>query len=98
MGVFGHPRACAMGFGMAITSGVSMNGCDGGAMSACPVPRRFWFRIAAQALDAGDHTTGRGPFAAVLGQACASSCVAAPEALLSTRTNAQPPRLAAGEA
>ena len=86
-----------MGFGMAITRGVRMNAFDGGARSGWFLSRRFWLRMAPQALDAGDHTTGLGPLTSTLGQPSASSCIPTPEDLRCTRTTAQPPFFAASE-
>ena len=54
--------------------------------------------MAPQALDAGDQITGLAPLVASSGQPSASSCIASPEDLRSTRTKVQPPSLAAGEA
>src|SRR5205085_704736 len=85
MGFDGQPSAVAIGRGMAMTSGVSMNGLAAGAIAGWPASRRFWLRMAAHALDAGDQTTGRGPLPS--GQPSASSCMAAPDAFVSTRTN-----------
>src|SRR5437870_971367 len=81
---------------MAMTSGVSMNGFDAGAIGGCPASARFWLRMAAHELAAGDHTTGRGPLPPGSGQPPASSCMAVPEAFFSTRTTTQPLALAAG--
>src|SRR5438105_1431337 len=84
-----------MGRGMAMTSGVSMNGWDLGAIGGCPASDRFWFRMAPHELAAGDQTTGRGPFVPGSGQPSASSCMASPDALLWMRTNTHPLRRAA---
>src|SRR3954447_10945428 len=72
---------------MAITSGVSMNGTGSLAIGASPWSARRWFTIAAHALDAGDHTSGFGPFEDSSGHPFASSVAAPPDALLYGRTN-----------
>src|SRR5687768_7151880 len=86
-----------MGRGMAMTSGVRMNGRDAGACAGRPATESFWLRMAPQALDAGDQITGFVPLLASSGQPSARSCIASPDDLRSTRTNVQPPSLAAGE-
>ena len=53
--------ASAIGFGMAMTSGVSMKGVPSPAIGPSPASVRRWSTMAPQALDAGDQTTGRGP-------------------------------------
>ena len=82
---------------MAITSGVSMNGSDGGAIAGSPFVGQALVRGSRPTTTRrGDHTTGRGPFAAGSGQPSVSSCIAAPDALTCTRTNAHlPPRSSA---
>ena len=71
-----------MGLGMAMTSGVSMNGRPAGA-SVRPASS---LTMAAQPLAAGDQMTGWGPLASGSGQPCSRSLAAAPEALRVTRT------------
>src|SRR5215217_5719738 len=61
IGVFGQPSDSAMGRGMAMTSGVRMNGRDAGAWAGCPATDRRWLSMAPQALDAGDQITGLVP-------------------------------------
>src|SRR4051812_44878112 len=80
---------------MAMTSGVRMNGFDAGAWAGWPATESFWLRMAPHALDAGDQITGLAPLVASSGQPSASSCMASPEDFRSTRTNEQPPSLAA---
>src|SRR5215213_2244447 len=97
MGVFGQPSASAMGRGMAMTRGVRMNGRDAGACAGRPATESLWLRIAPHALEAGDQMTGFVPLLASSGQPSERSCMASPEDLRSTRTNEQPPSLAADD-
>ena len=78
IGVSGHPRASAIGWGMAMTSGVSMNGVPAGASSA---PARS-LTMPAQPDAAGDQITGRVPLASGFGQPSTMSWAAPPDALL----------------
>src|SRR5688572_5979719 len=92
MGVSGHPRAWAMGRGMAITSGVSMNDlAPAGATALSPLLASCWFTTAPQELAAGDQMTGFGPSAASSVQPLTSAVAPAPEDLRCTRTTTQPP-------
>src|SRR5215212_4598081 len=95
-GVSGYPRASAMGSGMAMTSGVSMNGSLSGAMAEPPSSVRRWFNTAPHALEAGDHTTGRGPSTSS-SQPSYSNVVDAPEDLAWGRTNTHLPPTSASE-
>ena len=63
IGSSGHPRASAIGSGMAMTSGVSMNGVPSPAMGSSPCWASRWSTMAPQPLKAGDQMTGRGPSA-----------------------------------
>src|SRR5881394_73566 len=61
IGVFGHPRASAIGRGMAMTSGVRMNGRGlVGAMGAWPCDASASFSTPPQAAAAGVQITGWG--------------------------------------
>src|SRR5688572_13859233 len=80
-----------MGCGMAITSGVSMNGVPGGAIV---LPARS-LTIAPQPELAGDQITGCGPFDSGSGQPSTISWAAAPDALRAGRTNTQSPSASA---
>src|ERR687885_2925776 len=91
MGVLGQPSASAIGRGMAMTRGVSMNGLAAGAMAAWPFWRSFSFRMAAHELAAGDHTTGCGPIDGTSDHPSASCCMAVPDETFCTRTKVQPP-------
>ena len=71
-----------MGLGMAMTSGVCMNGRPAGA-SVRPTSS---FTMPAQPLAAGDQMTGCGPLFSGSGQPCSRSLAAAPEDLRVTRT------------
>ena len=42
-GVFGYPSASAIGFGIAMTSGVSCSGVPAGAIAFFPASARRWF-------------------------------------------------------
>ena len=42
-GVFGYPSASAIGFGIAMTSGVSCRGVPAGAIAFFPASARRWF-------------------------------------------------------
>ena len=42
-GVFGYPSASAIGFGIAMTSGVSCSGVPAGAIAFLPASARRWF-------------------------------------------------------
>src|SRR5687767_7633301 len=54
MGVAGYPRASAIGLGMAITSGVTMNGlASAGAIGASPRSVSRWLRMAPHDAAAG---------------------------------------------
>ncbi len=79
-----------MGRGMAMTSGVFMNGVPWPAMAGSPWSASRWSRMAPQPLAAGDQMTGRGP-SADSSHPSASSCMAAPEALVLGRTNTHAP-------
>ncbi len=72
-----------MGLGMAMTSGVCMNGRPAGA-SVRPTSS---LTMPAQPLAAGDQMTGCGPLFSGSGQPCSSSVAAAPEDLRVTRTD-----------
>src|SRR5437763_10479345 len=91
IGVAGHPSASAIGLGMAITRGVTWMGlASAGAIAGWPWSARRWLTTAPHDDAAGDHTTGRGPFAGSSGQPEASRSAAAPDDLLSTFTVEQP--------
>ena len=62
----GQPSASAIGLGMAMTSGVIMNGVPLLAIAGSPWSASRWSRIAPQALDAGDQMTGAGPLPSVV--------------------------------
>ncbi len=85
IGSFGQPSASAIGWGMAMTSGVSMNGVPAGASSA---PARS-LTMPAHADAAGDQMTGGSPFASGFGQPSGISVAARPDATLRGRTNTQ---------
>ncbi len=92
MAALGQPMASAMGFGMAMTRGVSMNALASvGAMAGWPAVDSRWLRTAPQAEDAGDQITGRGPLVASSGQPSTSSDIPTPDDLRWTRTNAHRP-------
>ena len=75
----GQPSATAISFGIAMTSGLTISGVPSGAISGRPLSVRRWFRINRHEFEAGDHTTGFGPFCVGLGQPSSSSVVAAPD-------------------
>jgi hypothetical protein len=78
-GVAGHPNAWAIGFGMAITSGVTWMGlASAGAIAGWPWSARRWLTIAPHEAAAGDQTTGRVPSS---GHCEESRSAAAPEDL-----------------
>src|SRR3989442_8739108 len=73
IGVVGHPKASAMGRGMAITSGVSWKGLASlGAMGGWPWSARRWLTTAPHDDAAGDQITGLGPLVASSGHPVAS--------------------------
>src|SRR6185369_8908503 len=76
-----------MGFGIAMTSGVSMKGFDGSVIGAWPASISRWFTTAPHALAAGDQITGCGPLVPGSGHPAASNAAPAPDALLFGRTN-----------
>src|SRR4051794_30428799 len=78
IGLAGYPSASARGFGMAITSGVTMNGSPPLTIAPCPASMRFWLTTAPHDDAAGDHTTGRGPLI-FSSQFVNSSVAAAPD-------------------
>src|SRR3954462_14864132 len=92
IGLLGQPSTCAIGLGMAIVSGV--RAIDGGL----PSPTRAGWSLVvasyrssvAQPVDAGLHTSGRGPSTASF-QPRASAVVAPPLALVRTTTRAHLP-------
>ena len=98
-GVCGYPRASAIGRGIAITSGVSMNDLPGVVTyAALPPSARRWSSTAPQVLADGDQMTGRGPFTLGFGQSAASNDAAAPDDCFCTLTRTQlPPALASLE-
>ena len=55
-----------MGSGMAMTSGVCMNGSASPTIGSWPSSARRWLRIAPQVEAAGDQITGRGPSACLV--------------------------------
>ena len=71
-----------MGWGMAMTSGVFMNGVPWLAIAVLPCADRFWSRMAPHELAAGDQMTGLGPSACSSVQPSVSSCMAPPDDLL----------------
>ena len=74
----------AIGAGIAITSGVTMNDTgSSGAIGASPASASRWFKIAPQLDAAGDQITGRGPSTASCAsvQPSARRVVAPPDAL-----------------
>ena len=83
----GYPSASAMGLGIAITSGVSMNRVEGSVMGASPLSISRWLTTAPHALAAGDQITGCGPLASGSGHPAERSAAPAPDALLRGRTN-----------
>src|SRR6476619_3753917 len=78
-GLSGQPSASAIGWGMAMTSGVFMNGVPLLAMAVSPLATSFWSSTAPQALDAGVQMTGAGLLPSVF-QPSASAWAAAPDA------------------
>ena len=87
IGVLGQPSACAIGFGMAITTGVCMNETPGvGTYVDLPATARRWLSTAPHVFAAGDQITGRGPFDAGLGQPVSSSFSPAPDDTFATFT------------
>src|SRR3954447_15960709 len=60
-GFSGYPSASAIGFGIAMTSGVTMNGSPDVTIGSCPLSVRRWLTTWPHELAAGDHTTGLGP-------------------------------------
>src|SRR5690606_21431931 len=86
----GQPSARAIGSGMAITRGVSMNGVgSSGAIGGRPSSSSRWLRIVPQELDAGDQTTGAGP-CRDSSQPSTSEDIARPDATERTSTRTQP--------
>ncbi len=77
--LFGQPRASAMGWGMAITSGVFMNGVPVLAMAGCPLAASCWSSTAPHALEAGVQMTGAGLLPSVF-HPSARAWAAAPDA------------------
>src|SRR5690349_6289191 len=77
--LFGQPSASAIGCGMAMTSGVFMNGVPVLAMGDSPLAVSCWSRTAPHALEAGVQMTGAGLLPSVF-QPSASAWAAAPEA------------------
>src|SRR3954453_1865050 len=61
MGLPGYPRASAIGLGMAIVSGVTMNGSPVVMMGSWPESMSRWFTTPPQLLAAGDQIAGLGP-------------------------------------
>src|SRR5687768_7555671 len=85
IGVSGQPSASAIGRGMAITSGVTMNGlASGSVMARPPLAVRRWFTTAPHERAAGDQITGRGPFAASSGQPLVSRSAPTPDDMRNT--------------
>src|SRR5215211_1364863 len=80
-----------MVFGIAMTSGLTMSALygPGGAISGRFCSASLSSRICAQAVAAGDHTTGLVPFSSSSGQPCSSSVVASPDDLELTTTRMQ---------
>src|SRR3972149_4872819 len=77
-----------MGWGIAITSGVSMN--DLPSVVTCgslPAPARRWSSTAPHVLAAGDQITGRAPFTLGFGQSGASLLAADDTFATLTRTH-----------
>jgi hypothetical protein len=86
IGVSGHPNASAIGFAMAIVSGVSMNDlASGGAIAFWPFTVSRWSTIAPQPRAAGDQMTGCGPLTLGSGHPLDSNVAAAPDAFFSMR-------------
>ncbi len=79
IGVSGQPSASAIGFGIAITRGVSMKDTASPAISGSPASARRWLRIAPQLEDAGDQITGWGSLSP--DQPSARRSAASPDAL-----------------
>src|SRR4026209_2486953 len=97
MGLPGYPTASAIGLGMAMTSGVTMNGCPVPTIAGWLVSERRWLTMPPHDVAAGDQITGLGPSVASF-QFVYSSCAAAPDDFLCGRTNTQwSPCLAAGD-
>ncbi len=90
MSASGQPSASAMGWGMAMTSGVTMKGCPSPTIGGSPASLSRSLRTGPHVLAAGDHTTGRGP-SACSSQPPASACMAPPDALRCGRTKTQRP-------
>src|SRR3954463_3270619 len=75
MAVAGQPSALAIGWGMAIVSGVRRNDLGSlGAMGSWPLLCSESLRTAPQALAAGDQITGLGLVVRSSGQPSARSC------------------------
>src|ERR1700730_7364614 len=97
-GVFGYPSASAIGFGIAMTSGVSWSGVPAGAIAFLPASARRLFTTRPHAPEAGDHAAGRGPLAFGFGQSSASNDAASPDDFDTTCTLMHwPSRLARSE-
>src|SRR5687768_16078108 len=80
---------------MAITSGVSMNGCAlTGTVGGWPASVRRWLTTAPQAALAGDQIVGLGPSACSLTQPPVRASAPPPEERLLTFTNPQLPAAA----
>src|SRR5689334_12772619 len=77
--LFGHPSASAIGWGMAMTRGVFMNGVPVLAMVGSPLAVSCWSSTAPDALEAGVQMAGAGLLPSVF-QPSASAWAAAPEA------------------
>src|SRR5437868_11606137 len=81
-----------------MTRGVSMNDLNVAGTTACwPLSVRRWLTTAPHALAAGEKITGFGPFVASSGQPWLRSVAWAPDDMLFTCTNTQPPFLAADD-
>src|SRR6478735_3423678 len=80
-----------MGWGIAMVSGVSMNGwASVGAIAGWPWSARRWLRMAPHDEDAGDQITGRGP-SVFSSHPPASNVWAAPDAFRWGRTKTHLP-------
>src|SRR2546429_8901444 len=71
-GVFGYPSVSAIGFGMAMTSGVSWSGVPAGAIGFFPPSARRWVTTRPHPLDARGPTPAPGPLALRVGPPSAS--------------------------
>src|ERR1051325_2792788 len=82
IGVFGQPRACAIGRGIAMTSGATaIPGVDAGTSEVLPPCAMRWRSRPTQVDEAGDQTSGCGPASAGAFQPRARAAIASPDDL-----------------